>query len=109
MDGQAGGRQQRREYLTYCRGVGGVGGRVGGRLTGDGDDGRLTNAGCDDGRMTHDGDGRVTYDGDDGRVTHDGDDGRMTRRAPAGAPTTVRWCDRRCYKGGASYDGCLDG
>ena len=47
MDGQAGGRQQHREYLTYCRGVfgpsGGVGGRVGSRSTGDGsDDGRPT-------------------------------------------------------------------
>ena len=78
-------------------------------MTGDGNDGQLTNTGCDDRQMTHDGDGRVTYDGDDGRVTHDSDNGWMTRRVPAGAPTTVRWCDQQCYKGGASYDGCLDG
>lgn len=47
---QRGGQQQRREYATYCRGIlagqgaGRLVGGVGGRLTGDGDDGRMTAA-----------------------------------------------------------------
>ena len=52
MDEQ-GGRQQRREYLAYCWSV--LPGQVGGRLTGDGDDGRLTapTGGADGGNIWH--------------------------------------------------------
>ena len=43
---ERGGQRERREYLTYCRSIlpvgGRVDGRVGGWLTGDGDDGRMT-------------------------------------------------------------------